>query len=62
MKKNAIFLVVLAALVANVIGCALPNATAQSEVEIYHRQILGKTCFYTIGGDGNAATLSCVKD
>jgi len=44
-------------------NCVIPTqATAQSEVEIYHRQILGKTCFYTVGADGNASTLSCVKD
>jgi len=62
MKKLVIILVVLAASIANVIGCALPTASAQSQVEIGHRQILGNTCFYTANSEGVVTALSCVKD
>ncbi len=54
------FCILIGFLLAN---CVIPTqATAQSEVEISHRQVLGKTCFWTTNAQGEATTLSCVKD
>ena len=43
-------------------GCVVIARADGFEVEISHRQILDKTCFWTTNAQGEATTLSCVKD